>query len=88
MKLQRLVEMLRQTRNAPRTGRFCLRASGNTCRVNGKKLEAGSAITAVEVVEGEVLLIRDLDDPPLSVSGLEHELAGLVRAQRLYGREL
>jgi hypothetical protein len=76
--LQRLVEMLRQARNGAED--WPVLFTGVRQHLSGEWQEVGGcdAITAVEVVEGEVLLIRDLDDPPLSVSGLEHELAGLV----------
>jgi hypothetical protein len=81
MKLQRLVEMLRQDRNGAEewpvlfTG-FKQHPSGEWQEVGGDR----EAITAVEVEEGanEVLLIRDSDCLPLSLSSLEQKLAGLI----------
>jgi hypothetical protein len=81
MKLQRLVEMLRQDRNGAEE--WPVLFTGFKQYPSGEWQEVGEgreAITAVKVDSdaNEVLLIRDLDSPPLSLSSLEQELAGLM----------
>jgi hypothetical protein len=81
MKLQRLVEMIREDHNG--AGEWPVLFTAFKQQRSGEWQEVGDgreAITSIKVDLGanEVLLVRDSDSQPLSLSGLEHELAGLI----------
>lgn len=81
MKLQRLVEMLAQDRNGAEEWPVLFTSFNKDASGEWREVDAGrDAITAVEVDAGanEVLLIRDSDSPPLSVTRLEQDLARLL----------
>jgi hypothetical protein len=80
MKLQRLVEMIREVSGGAEEWPVLFTCFTQNSTGEWKADEAREPIVSVEVEEGaeEVLLIRDSDCQPLSVASLEQQLTELM----------